>query len=176
MTGRNGQLELYICGRDEMLRHVAALRPSHLVSLTAPEELPSTPREVPPERHLRLGFHDISEPMPGCIMPEAAHIERLLEFTRAWRPGATVLVHCMAGVSRSTAAALIAAAVHVPGRERACARELRIASPHASPNRRMIELGDELLGLGGALVAACSAMGPPELYTGSRLAELRLAP
>ncbi len=70
------------------------------------------------------------------------------------------MIHCFAGLSRSTAAAYIAMCVlnpHTP--EEAIARALRRSSDTAVPNRRFVGLADELLGREGRMVAALRSMG-----------------
>ena len=68
--------------------------------------------------------------------------------------------HCFAGISRSTAAAYIAACTLAPERsERAIALALREASPTATPNARMVALADDLLGRGGRMVDAVRRIG-----------------
>ena len=100
-----------------MPEHVACLRPGHLVSLVPPEEQPPTPPQVRSALHLRLGINDISEPQPGQILPPMGHVERLVAFLRDWSDDRDLLLHCVAGISRSMAAALIAMALASPGRE-----------------------------------------------------------
>ena len=65
-----------------------------------------------------------------------------------------VLIHCEAGVSRSTAAALIMYAIWFgPGREQEAMDHVLAQRPIAIPNRRMVQLADKLLGREGKLVA-----------------------
>ena len=86
----------------------------------------------------------------------------LIAFVRAWpHEEAPLLIHCMAGISRSMAAALIALVTKAGGREMEAAGQIRRAAPHAYPNRRMIALADGLLACEGRLVEAREAMGPP---------------
>jgi predicted protein tyrosine phosphatase len=80
----------------------------------------------------------------------------------------------MAGISRSTAAALIALALTAPGREELVARQLRRAAPHASPNRRIIALADRLLARDGRLIAARESMGAAEPLVAGPLVALPL--
>ncbi len=160
---------IYICNLAEMPGHVANLGPSHVISLTSPLELPETPRGIGQGRHLRLGVHDISEPLDGHVLPGPEHVETLIRFIQDWQPQAgALLVHCFAGISRSTAAALIALVAKAPRRERVAVEHLRASAPHAMPNRRMIQVADEQLGCGGRLIEAHAAMVPPQgmLYTG----------
>lgn len=66
-----------------------------------------------------------------------------------------VLIHCAAGISRSTAAAAILHAVLLgPGYEREAVARVMKQREIASPNRKMIEIADRVLGLEGRLVAA----------------------
>ena len=150
---------IYICSLAEMPAHVRSLRPSHLVSLLSAAEQPPTPDGFAPERHHRVAINDISEPMDGYVLPGDEHIARLIGFLETWDAGAPLLVHCFAGISRSTAAALIALTFRHDGREEEAALRLRRAAPHAIPNRRMIALADGRLGRGGRLEAALAAMG-----------------
>lgn len=154
-----GQAAIYVCGLADLAVHASTLAPSHLISLVPPEEQPPTPACVSGDCHLRLQFDDIAEPKPGFILPEAGHVAALVDFVRGWPCDAPLLIHCLAGVSRSTAAALIALWMKSGGSEAAAARALRRAAPHAQPNERLIELADGLLGCEGRLVAARESMG-----------------
>jgi predicted protein tyrosine phosphatase len=168
---------IYVCNLMEMPEHAEALRVSHLVSLVAPDELPATPMCIRSERHHRIGVHDISEPLDGHILPAENHVEGLIDFVRAWQPEeAPLLIHCVAGISRSMAAALITLVIKAPGREVEAAQHLRAAAPHAYPNRRMIAVADELLGCEGRLVQAREAMGPADLAPFGPLVALPLLP
>lgn len=168
---------IYVCNLAEMAAHVEALGPSHLISLVAPHEQPPTPGRIEVARHLRLEIHDITEPMDGHIHPDVEHLEELIAFLREWsHEEAPLLIHCFAGISRSMAAAMIALVVKAGGNERAAARRIREAAPHAHPNRRMIALADELLGCGGRLIAAREAMGPADISALGPLVHLPLLP
>jgi predicted protein tyrosine phosphatase len=168
---------IYVCNLMEMPEHAVTLRVSHLVSLVAPDEQPATPQCIRFDRHHRVGVHDISEPLDGHILPAEEHLEGLIGFVRAWEPEqAPLLIHCVAGISRSMAAALIALVVKAPRRELEAARHVRVAAPHAYPNRRMIAIADQLLGCEGRLVHAREAMGPAHLLPFGSLVRLPLLP
>jgi predicted protein tyrosine phosphatase len=83
-----------------------------------------------------------------------ADVRRIIELAEKLRGGTgKVLVHCEAGVSRSTAAALIIYACWFgPGREREAMARVLAQRPVALPNRRMVEMADRMLGLGGRLL------------------------
>ena len=119
------------------------------------------------EQHLRIECHDIvtdevrySEPY---VRPTADHVAQIINFARAWDGRGRVLVHCMAGVSRSSAAGLILLAARHPGREREIARLMRERGPWMNPNPLMIRLADDTLHRDGALVDALHAMGEPSM-------------
>jgi predicted protein tyrosine phosphatase len=153
-------MTIYVCNMQDMPWHVENLRPSHLVSLVPPKEQPPTPPGMLAERHLRLIIDDISEPLPGYILPDLYHVATLVDFLMGWPGDRPILLHCIAGISRSMAAALIALALDAEGREAEAARCLRDAAPHARPNARMIALADDILCREGRLVDACRRMGP----------------
>lgn len=169
---------IFVCSLDEMAGHVGRLRPGRLVSLVPEEEQPPTPPGIAAGDHLRVPIQDVEAPAAGPHAPGRRHIESLVSFLRATPPEASLLFHCLAGVSRSTAAALIALALEAPGREIEAALCLRAASPFADPNRLMVALADDVLGRRGRLTAARQAMGPPDWSQEFGLIELprRLPP
>lgn len=154
---------IYVCSLHEMPSHARYLRPGYLISLIQPEFQPPTPDEVPIERHLRIAVDDVSQEAWGAVIPEEEHIQNLVAFLDQRNREEGVLIHCYAGISRSTAAALIALVIDMDGQELEAARILRRAAPHAKPNQRIIALADQILGRQGRLVAAREAMGPAEL-------------
>lgn len=138
---------------------VERLRPGHLISLLPAQEQPATPFQVQASEHLRMLVDDIDRPAVGQTVPASNHIEELIRFLRACSPRSSIVIHCLAGMSRSPAAALIALALEAPGRELEAARLLREAGPSVDPNRLVVELADRALRREGALVAALEAMG-----------------
>lgn len=144
-------------------RHAEALaaehRPSHVISLASPDaELPAFTGLA--AQRLILRFHDIVEPREGLTPPDAALIGRLLDFAAGWDASAPLLIHCFAGVSRSTAAAYaVACARSEPGEEASIAPALRRLAPSATPNALMVALADAKLGRQGRMTAAVAAIG-----------------
>ena len=107
-------------------------------------------------KRLRLVFSDIDCEVDDDIAPCREDVEKIVAFANVVRRSqGTTLVHCEAGISRSTAAALIVlATIARRGREADAVAELLRILPHAIPNDLMVRLADEVLGCGGQLVAA----------------------
>ena len=183
---------IHVSNLADLEARLHAVRPSHLVSMLADDAFPETPEWIADADHLRLRFHDIAEPLPDHVAPGGHHLHSLIDFARGWPGEAPIVVHCFAGVSRSTAA-LTVLALHNPGRDGAgiaqsgprgggrgtqfeaeAAALLRARAPHAYPNRLMIRLVDEILALDGRLVAAVEAMEEPDYQTLGTLVELPL--
>src|ERR1700759_3155754 len=126
----------------------------HVVTLLGADDHVDRPSSVPAGNHLFLRMHDISEPLDGHIAPDAAHVATLVEFVRGWDRAAPLVVHCWAGISRSTAAAFVTVCALKPERdEREIAWAIRRASPTATPNIRIVRFADALLGRDGRMVA-----------------------
>ena len=141
---------LHVCPLSRLHDTVAATRASHVVSLMGLGAEVQRPAAIAAERHLFIGVSDIVEPREGHVLPAAEHIEQLLAFVRAWGRESPLVLHCWAGISRSTAAAYIAACALAPERdEAALALALREASPSATPNARFVALADDILGPAG---------------------------
>jgi len=132
----------------------------HVVTLLAPNTPHDPPTGVDAERHLKLYFHDIVQAMDGHVPPSAADAERLIAFLESWDRADPMLIHCWAGISRSTAAAYTALCLFRPGAdEEELAFELRAASPSATPNRLIVSLADAVLGREGRMVKAIEKIG-----------------
>jgi predicted protein tyrosine phosphatase len=144
-------------------------RPSHVVSLLDPGTPFPSLAGFADDRHLRLPIHDIELQAAGFDAICNTRMRAILDFIGGWDRADPILIHCFAGISRSTATAYITACAHNPGSdEEAIALALREASPTASPNRRFIELADAELGRNGRMRRAIDAIGrgPPWYQTG----------
>lgn len=163
---------IHICGLAALPSLTSELKPTHMVSLLGDGQFPGTPDSVVSDGHLKLQMHDIWHPQPGYIAPEREHLESLLDFALRWQQAGPLVIHCFAGVSRSTAAALVVLCSYNGGREREATRLLRGRAPHAYPNRLMIELADDLLACGGRLLEAVDTMPDPDFLAPLRNIEL----
>lgn len=151
---------IHICSLARLGDTVSASRASHLVTLLTDCAQVSRPKTISPENHLVLQVSDIVEPIEGMTPPGEEHIRALIEFARSWDRRQPMVIHCFAGISRSTAAAYVLACALVPDRAEAeIAKELRRASEMATPNRLIVGIGDTLLGRQGKMVRAIEAIG-----------------
>ncbi|MDQ0470533.1 tyrosine phosphatase family protein [Labrys wisconsinensis] len=153
-------MRIHVCSLARLEAVVAETGARHLVTLINAATPVTRPASISPANHLFLGMNDIPEPMEGHVAPGEEHLEQLLAFLAGWDRTSPLVVHCWAGVSRSTAAAYVAACALDPARdEMEAALALRRASPTATPNPRIVALADARLNRGGRMIAAIAAIG-----------------
>jgi predicted protein tyrosine phosphatase len=153
-----------VCGIEELAGHCDG-NVSHVLSILDPEwPVPGAFGAFGEHARLELRFHDIiDEYNAGMIAPQEEHVAELLAFGRGLseepQADAHLLVHCHAGVSRSTAsmALILAQALPDVAADRVFEEVLRIR-PQAWPNLRILELGDAQLNRRGELVAAAAGI------------------
>ena len=151
---------LHVCPLSRLPETVDATGARHVVTLINVGTPVVRPPAIAEADHLFVGVSDITDALDGHVLPDEAHVRRLLDFVRAWDRARPLVIQCYAGISRSTAAAFIATCALRPDRDEAeIARELRLASPSATPNRRLVAVADAMLGRDGRMVAAIAAIG-----------------
>jgi predicted protein tyrosine phosphatase len=155
---------IHVCSLAALPEIVRLTGASHVLTVMGKVDQVQRPESVLPANHLKVAMDDITEPMDGFVVPSEAHIEQVLNFVRAWDRGAPLVIHCYAGVSRSTASAFAAACALNPRRdEMTIARQIRAASPIASPNRLIVSLADKALGRDGRMLRALDTIGPASM-------------
>jgi len=160
---------LHVCSLAALPDTVKATGASHVLTVMANVDQVQRPASVLPANHLKVAMDDITEQMDGFVAPSEGHVERVLAFVRGWDRSAPMVVHCYAGISRSTASAFAAACALNPNKDEVViARQIRAASAIASPNRLIVSLADRVLGREGRMLRALDEMGP-----GSMMAEGR---
>jgi predicted protein tyrosine phosphatase len=152
---------IFVCSLAALPATVKRVQASHVLTVMANVNQVQRPASVLPANHLRVQMDDITERVEGFVAPSESHIEQVLDFVRGWDRHAPLVIHCYAGISRSTASAFAAVCALNPNRdEMVIARKIREASPMASPNRLIVSLADRMLGRGGRMLRALDQMGP----------------
>ena len=160
---------LHVCSLAALPDTVKATGASHVLTVMANVAQVQRPLSVLEINHLRVQMDDITEQMDGFVAPSEGHIEQVLNFVRGWDRGAPLVVHCYAGISRSTASAFAAACLLNPHRDEiSIAKQIRAASAIASPNRLIVSLADKALGREGRMVRALDEMGPGSMIVEGR--------
>ena len=160
---------IHVCSLAALPETVKATGASHILTVMANVDQVQRPASVLEANHLKVSMDDITEQMDGFVAPADHHIERVLNFVRSWDRSAPMVVHCYAGISRSTASAFAAACALNPHREEiSIARQIRAASPIASPNRLIVALADKALGRDGRMLRALEKMGPATMMVEGR--------
>ena len=152
--------EIIVCPLSRLAETVEQSGARHIVTLINNDTLVSRPPVVEAADHLFLGIHDICEPADGMVCPAEEHVSEFLGFVRRWDRKTPVVIHCYAGISRSTAAAVSAFCSLRPDLDESeIARRVRARSPEATPNARLIAIADGLLGREGRMVRAVTQIG-----------------
>jgi len=160
---------IHVCSLAALPDTVKATGASHVLTVMANVAQVQRPASVLEANHLRVQMDDITEHMDGFMAPSDSHIEQVLDFVRGWDRNAPLVIHCYAGISRSTASAFAAACMLNPHRDEiSIARQIRAASAIASPNRLIVSLADRALGREGRMLRALDEMGPGNMMIEGR--------
>lgn len=151
---------IYVCPLSRLAETVETSGARHMVTLIKETNVVRRPDCVREDDHLLLCMDDICEVMDGMTVPCEEHLEDLFRFVEGWDRSTPLVVHCWAGISRSTAAAYSALCALRPDLdEAAVAERLRLRSPEATPNARLVALADDMLGRQGRMVDAVRRIG-----------------
>ena len=152
---------IHVCSLARLYATVDETKARHIVTLLRLTDRVARPVHIAEENHLVLALDDIvSSPLQGQTLPGDEHVKRLIAFASLWDRKTPMVVHCFAGISRSTAGAYVAACALNPNRDEAeIARAIRDASPTAAPNARIVAIADRLLNRDGRMVRAVERLG-----------------
>ncbi len=154
---------IHVCSLARLYATVDETKARHIVTLLRLTDRVQRPAHIAAENHLILAVDDIAAHQDGYTVPAQEHIERLIDFVGQWDRGAPMVVHCYAGISRSTAAAYVAACVLNPNRdELQIAQAIRASSKTAQPNAAIVSIADRILKRDGRMVRAVEAIGPAQ--------------
>lgn len=151
MVRMDQALPYVICGLEELATAPIA-RARRIVSILDMGAPPPALLAGSDAKMLTLRFDDVIAPGGPFRPPGRDDIESLLAFDRDHRADELLLVHCTAGISRSTAALAILLAQRRPGAEAEAFAAVRATRPRAWPNSLMVALADDLLCAQGRLV------------------------
>lgn len=167
--------KIHVCGVSEL---DAAFRNSftHVISIWDPEWIEhggveqQLRKRLPIQTQLHVAyFHDTSSEEPGRRAPIEDDVRRILGFAAGLEPAGSVLIHCWAGISRSTAIAYAVLCQSTgAGHEKDCLEGVLAIRPQAFPNALIVALADRILERQGAMQRACDEM-IERLYFRNRL-------
>ena len=148
-----------VCSLGLVPETIARLKPWGLITLLDPASMIETPDGIGLDRHLKVGVNDINASQEGLVSPKEDHVASVLDHGRTWDVTSPLLIHCWAGVSRSTASAFMIACQRNPDIAPArIANLIRSLSPTATPNRLLTSIADDMLTRGGTMVDAVDAI------------------
>ena len=151
---------IHVCSLARLHATVDETGARHIVTLLRLVDRVQRPDHIAPENHLVLAVDDITTPVEGYTAPANEHVQQLIDFVTAWDRKNPLVMHCFAGISRSTAGAYVAACALNPKRdEMQIAWDIRRASRTAQPNARIVSIGDRVLRRDGRMVKAIETIG-----------------
>ena len=160
---------IHVCSLAALPSTVEATGARHILTVMGNISKVLRPASVLEENHLMISMDDINEPAEGFVAPSSEHVATALAFIRKWDRAAPMVIHCYAGISRSTASAFMAVCALNPNRdELSIAKQIRVASPSAYPNRLIVAHADKALGRNGRMLDALDQIGPGSMTVESR--------
>lgn len=152
--------DIHVCPLSQLPQTLERIGANDLMTLMKVGTAIDRPDSIADGRHCVVEVSDIVAPLDGHVLPGEVHVRRILDFAASWDRERPLLIHCYAGISRSTAAAYIAACALAPERDEAeIALALRAASPSATPNALFVDIADRLLAREGRMSAAIAGIG-----------------
>jgi len=157
-------MKIVVCSRSAVSRKTTQHSVTHVLSLLDPGKTPYLHPHTNRQNWLLLHFEDNLEEHEKNS-PTREHVARILEWGQTIPDDAVVLVHCEAGVSRSTAAAL-ALLVQKHGIDKIdeCIQLLLEVRPVACPNKLIAKFADEQLGCEGKLLIASEKIANDKIF------------
>lgn len=160
---------IHVCSLAHMPATVEETGARHIITVMGKISQVQRPSSVNEANHLMIAMDDITAEAEGFNAPNEGHVQQVLAFVRRWDRATPMVVHCYAGISRSTASAFVAACALNPARsEAAIAHQIRDASPFAWPNPLIVSIADRQLGREGRMVRALHEIGPGDLSVEGR--------
>lgn len=136
---------------------------THIISIWHPnallEKFHKQMRDGFPNADIHFTTFDDTELSGANRPPSHADVLGMIEYAHSIPEDAHLLIHCMAGISRSTATALtLITEFYGPGSERDAALSVQRIRSIANPNRLILQIADEILRRRGAIVSAADSV------------------
>ena len=139
-------LDIKVLGYSEVIACVDSGWPTHIISLL------NKPLPFLGPQHLHLMFDDVSVPtLRDYVTPLVSHMLQVFAFTTDLTSEDRVLIHCFAGISRSTAMAIGVLIQHGMDCQDAY-NQIAAIRPQLAPNRLIIQYIDEHFALDKRLI------------------------
>lgn len=155
-------MQVLVCSRTQVSRFQSRHNVTHILSQLDPGKRPFLHPQHRPKWLLQHFEDNIDADQP--LSPTRQHCEQFLDWAKNIPADGVLLVHCEAGVSRSTASALCIM-VQERGVDKIddCIEALVAIRPVACPNPVITKFCDEILGCGGELHAKAEALAEAKL-------------
>lgn len=143
-------MKIFICSKSEVAKVTEKVNATHVISLLDPgESRPILHHSTSLQNWLLVNFSDVHE-IFNHNAPTEEDIEKVLKWAKKLPDDVILLVHCYAGVSRSTAMAM-AILVQYYGNDKIdeCIKMIHEVRPQSCPNPLVTEFADKYLGCDG---------------------------
>lgn len=156
-------MKVYVSSRSQVSKVTGKVGATHVLSLLDPGKRPWLHPKTELKNWKLFIFEDVIDPNYDRA-PTKDHVEQILAWARNLPPDAVLLVHCEAGISRSTAAALaILVQYHGIDQIDRCVDLLFGVRPESAPNPLIAKYADELLNCNGKLLDAARKLNQNKL-------------
>lgn len=138
--------DVAICARKDVTNHTDA---THILSLLDPGVEIDDVSFFEGKERLRIDMEDIDSFDDHPTAPTIDQVRQIIDWSRTIPDDASLLVHCEAGISRSTAAMMVILTDQYNGDFEKANRKVRSIRYGACPNLRICFFGDVLLKANG---------------------------
>lgn len=156
-------MKVYVSSRSQVSKVTSKVGATHVLSLLDPGKRPWLHPSTPLQNWRKWIFEDVIDPSYDRA-PTKEQIEQVLEWSAGLPDDAVLLVHCEAGISRSTAVALaILVQKHGLDQIDRCVDLLFGVRPESAPNPLIAKYADQILNCGGKLEKAAEKLNSNKL-------------
>lgn len=154
---------LHVCGQYESRQLGLTCGVTHLVTIKSQSSKPFYLQGMPEGQHLLMEFEDTVD-AAQLHAPPPEHVGKVCAWVDELPAEGKLIIHCLQGISRSTAVALGILSRYLPPEE--AAEALHRVRPWADPNRLIVEQWDNALDHKGELQLV-AALFPCKVWTSS---------